>query len=218
MRTDLEISGSEPTNPDLFPRRSLRPGVTRMVRSTAIPLLILAGIALCTPEATADLYSMVDYNNPDLQNGYTVGGTITATVAGGITAWDITISQGTDILITFNKANSEFAKYQNDAQPVITPTTIYALTNQITALISTLPNASAELYWYPGDIYEGYTDHLLWQTNIQASDFTIATVEAVSVPEPSTCLLAVCGVMSGIAYAEVRKRRAKRRRDGGGQS
>lgn len=120
MSTDLEIPRSEATSPDHFPRRFLRRSVARMVRSTTIPLLILAGIALSTPEATAGsvVYSMVDY--PSLQNGYSVGGTITAT-NGSISAWDITISQGTDLLVTFVPNNSNF-----DSSPTVTSSEIYA--------------------------------------------------------------------------------------------
>ncbi len=213
MSTDLEIPGSEPTNPDLFPRRSLRRGVARMVRSTTTPLLILAGIALCTSEATAGsvVYSMVDY--PSLQNGYSVGGTITAT-NGSISAWDITLSLGTDPLYTFDTINSTF--FSNNS-PVVTPTTIYAPSNSF--VIVDANDFTFALGWDPVALrYYGVNERNgFWNTSIPNQDFTIATLCSSTVPEPSSCLLAVCGVVSGIAYAES-KRRAKRRRPGGGQS
>jgi hypothetical protein len=190
-----------------------------MVRSTITPLLIVAGIALCTTEASADLYSMVDY--PNFQNGYSVGGTITATTLGGISAWDITISQGTDILFTFTQNNSQF----QGTTPTITPTLIYMPTGFSGQLSETPTVTSNRIVWDSTDPTFGteYMGELsavgLWDNfQKELQNFTIATVETVSVPEPSSCLLAVCGVVSGIAYAEVRKRRAKRRRDGGGQS
>jgi hypothetical protein len=54
-----------------------------MVRSTAIQLLILTGMALTSTEVGAGpiMYSVVNY--PRFQNGYTVSGTITTNGATG---------------------------------------------------------------------------------------------------------------------------------------
>jgi hypothetical protein len=182
-----------------------------MVGSTITPLLIVAGIALCTTEASADLYAMVDY--PNLQNGYSVGGTITATTLGGISAWDITISQGSDILITFTQNNSQF---QGDT-PTVTSTSIYMQSPGLSCQLYETPSVTSNRIVWDTTEDPNYSGELssvgLWEyVPTHPQPFTIATVETASVPELSSCLLAVCGVVSGIAYTEVRKRRAKRRR------
>ena len=51
MRTETVTMASCRPPREPSPRRFVRPGVTRMVRSTAIPLLILAGMALTPTEA-----------------------------------------------------------------------------------------------------------------------------------------------------------------------
>ena len=95
MRPDPDTMGPRRSHRKPPPRRSLRCGVTRMVRSTAIPLLILAAISQTPPEvgAASITYDVVNY--PTLQNGYTVSGTITTNGATGtslpgsdITSWD----------------------------------------------------------------------------------------------------------------------------------
>ena len=194
MSTDLEIPRSEATSPDHFPRRFLRRSVARMVRSTTIPLLILAGIALSTPEATAGsvVYSMVDY--PSLQNGYSVGGTITAT-NGSISAWDITISQGTDLLVTFVPNNSNF-----DSSPTVTSSEIYAPAESDTGLYLNTNPITSFIEWdtlgstYAGAISIQNQEGWLQTDNIPADQpFTIATLAPTPVPEPSSCVLAVVG-------------------------
>src|SRR5262245_491848 len=98
MHTDhiAVCPGNSPCDPS--PRRSLRWGVTRMVRAAAIPLLLLAGIAPTPTEVSAGsiTYSLVDY--PASQNGYTLEGSITTNGSTGtiistdfIKDWSITI-------------------------------------------------------------------------------------------------------------------------------
>src|SRR5262249_54250211 len=106
------------------PRHCLRCVVTRMVRSTAIPLLILAGMVMTPTDVVAGsiTYNVVNY--PTLQDGFTVSGTITTNGAIGtllsgtdITSWDITIAKGDMLVEKFDPSDSSNTSTNFDATP-----------------------------------------------------------------------------------------------------
>jgi hypothetical protein len=182
-----------------------------MVRSTAIPLLILAGMALTPTEVSAAsiTYNIVNY--PTLQNGFTVSGTITTNGATGtllpardITSWDITISGITGI--TFTPEDSVNFSSSFDA----TPTTLDVAT--LSDKISFQSLSGAGISWDHAALQSvNYQAQLqlavLWSANLPSTDSPIATV-----PEPSSAVLASIGAVAAfLAYGWSRHRRAQRR-------
>jgi hypothetical protein len=100
-------------------------GLTRRMRSSAIPLLILAGTALTPTEVGAASITYNVLNYPTLQNGYTVTGTITTDGSTGmelpgtdITSWDIVISKGTTTIGTLNPSDTFNETTTFDATPM----------------------------------------------------------------------------------------------------
>jgi hypothetical protein len=185
-----------------------------MVRSTAIPLLILAGMALTPTEvgAASITYSIVNY--PKLQNGYTVTGTITTNGTTGtqlpttdITSWDITISLGTIQVVHFTPTNFIIPDSTFDA----TTTTIMVASPATDIRITNFPNGNVNLAWANTGSTIRYGANLvanvLWSSNNLPSTTPIATV-----PEPSSAVLASIGaVVAFLAYGWSRHRRAQRR-------
>ncbi len=200
MRTDLETMGSGSSPRDHFPRRSQRRGVTRMVLTTTITLLILAGIGLGTPEATAGsvVYTMDNY--PALQDGYQLTGTITAT-DGSISGWDITIAGVNE---SFTPANSSFGG------TLIISSTQITVTSWVDLYATFVDYYISGISWSPQ--YSSYSAEisppptLLWNTTIPDAPFGIATV-----PEPSSGVLAVLGGVTGLTYGWFWCRRGRHR-------
>ena len=192
-------------------------GVTRRVRSTAIPLLILAGISLIPTEVGAGsiTYNVVNY--PSLQNGYTVSGTITTNGNHGtslpgtdITSWDIKITMGTTTEATFTPTNSVKYSATFDATP--THLTIATSPDDLTFTIQldvpdyTGHNLGQSAYAY--DCLIG--TRMSWvRSSSRRPTRLIATAQTV--PEPSSAVLAVIGAVAFVAYGLVRHRREQRR-------
>jgi hypothetical protein len=184
-----------------------------MVRSTALPLLILAAISQTPPGvgAASITYSMVDY--PTLQNGYTVSGTITTNGATGmnlpasdLTSWDITISLGSNTVATITQANSINLTVLFNA----TPTAITVPTAQGIGINLTIPGGDG-IRWEHINlraIYTGTSPTVpLWSSFLPTTDSPIATI-----PEPSSAVLASIGAVAAfLAYGWFRHRRAQRR-------
>jgi hypothetical protein len=188
-----------------------------MVRSTAIPLLILAGMALTKTEvgAASITYSIVNY--PTLQNGYTVSGTITTNGATGtflpgtdITSWDISITKGTTTVVTLTPTDSFNLSNAFDA----TTTSITAATPFDTVEFVGTGIPEIDLSWtgLPGGGAVSYMaeDHSnntnLWNASLFPVNSPIATV-----PEPSSAVLASIGAVAAfLAYGWSRHRREQR--------
>jgi hypothetical protein len=211
MRTDHITPQSRRWPLEPSPRRFLRCGVTRMVRSTAIPLLILAGMALTPTEVGAGSITYDIVNYPSLQNGYTVSGNITTDGSTGaipqsaITHWDITVSKGTTVEFTLTPKSSSLVNYL----PIEATTT--TLTTGTGALVIRTAPFGSLINWesppmttptYSGDLAGG----LLWAT-VWPTTNSIAVV-----PEPSSAVLASIGaVVAFLAYGWSRHRRLRHR-------
>jgi hypothetical protein len=215
-----QAPGTRPPLCACSPRSYLRCRATQMVRSTAISLLILAGMALTPTEISAAsiTYSIVNY--PTLQNGYTVTGTITTNGATGtalpgtdITSWNITISLGSTAVATLTPSDSTNFTFGFDA----TSTTITAATFPSDDIIFRNEAIITGIEWniitspsttqYNGVVNETF----IWNTPLPTPDSPIATVIA-TVPEPSSALLASIGAVAAfLAYGWSRHRRAQRR-------
>jgi hypothetical protein len=193
-------------------------GVTRRVRPTALSHLILVAIALIPTEVGAGsiTYNVVNY--PDLQNGYTVSGTITTNGATGtflpgtdITSWDISITTGTTTVVTLTPSDSFSISNAFDA----TTTSISAATPFDTVEFVALSIPEIDLSWtgLPGGGAVSYMaidlSNLtsLWNSSLFPANSPIATV-----PEPSSAVLASIGAVAAfLAYGWSRHRRAQRR-------
>ena len=188
--------------------------LTRRVRSTVIPLLILAGMALIPTEVGAGpiTYSIVNY--PTLQNGFSVSGTITTDGSTGtmlpgtdITDWHIVVNEpnGSEV-IALTPVNSTNQSTTFDA----TPTTISvgsSETNGITFGIQ--PGDSTLISWLNNQtLAPTYTAQLggdpLFSASLPSVDSPIATA---AVPEPSSAVLASIGAV--LAYGWSRHRRVQ---------
>jgi hypothetical protein len=187
--------------------------LTRRVRSTVIPLLILAGMALIPTEVGAGpiTYSIVNY--PTLQNGFSVSGTITTDGSTGtmlpgtdITDWQIFVKEpnGAEV-IALTSINSTNQSTTFDA----TPTTISvgsSETNGITFGI--LPGDFTSISWQNNQTleptYSAQLSGTLWSASLPTVDSPIATA---AVPEPSSAVLASIGAV--LAYGWSRHRRVQ---------
>ncbi len=216
MRTETVTMASCRPPREPSPRRFVRPGVTRMVRSTAIPLLILAGMALTPTEvgAASITYSIVNF--PALQNGYTVTGTITTNGTTGttlpstdITSWDITILLGSTTVATLTPADTSNLAGSFDA----TSTTI-SVASPLDVILIANPSFTTSITWenelptVPFIEYKARSDDTdLWVSGIIDTASPIATV-----PEPSSAVLASIGaVVAFLAYGWSRHRRVQHR-------
>jgi hypothetical protein len=219
MRPEPVTQGSSRSPREHCPLRSLRREETRMVRSTAIPLLILAGMALTQTEvgAASITYSIVNY--PTLQNGYTVSGTITTNGDTGttlpgtdITSWDISITKGTTTVVTLTPTDSFNLSNAFDATTTsITVATPFdtvefvgpASLHEIDLSWTGLPGGGAVSY-----MAEDLSNNTnLWNASLFPVNSPIATV-----PEPSSAVLASIGAVAAfLAYGWSRHRRAQRR-------
>jgi hypothetical protein len=217
MRTEPVTLGTRCSHREPSPRRSLRCGVTRRVRSAAVPLLILVAIALIPTEVGAGsiTYNVVNY--PDLQNGYTVSGTITTNGATGtflpgtdITSWDISITKGTTTVVTLTPTDSFNISNAFDA----TTTSITAATpfDVVEFVATSLPEIDLSWTGLPGGgavsyMAEDHTNNTnLWNSSLFPANSPIATV-----PEPSSAVLASVGAVAAfLAYGSSRHRRAQR--------
>jgi hypothetical protein len=189
-----------------------------MVRSTAIPLLILTGMTLTPTEvgAASTTYYVVNY--PALQNGYDVTGTITMNGTTGtllpgtdITSWDINITKGGTAVATFNPSDS------------VNNTTVFDAT-LTTISVATIPDSvafiksglSGEIIWtnrnpqpIPPTYAASSAPTLLWSAQLPTIGSPVATV-----PEPSSAVLASIGaVVAFLAYGWSRHRRVQHRRE-----
>ena len=188
-----------------------------MVRYTAVPLLILARMALTPTEISAAsiTYSIVNY--PTLQNGYTVSGTITTNGATGtflpgtdITSWDISITKGTTTVVTLTPTESFNLSNAFDA----TTTSITVATPFDTVEFVSVSLPEIDLSWTglpTGPTIYMAIDHstntALWNSSLFIDNSFIATV-----PEPSSAVLASIGAVAAfLAYRWSRHRRAQRR-------
>jgi hypothetical protein len=193
-------------------------GVTRRVRSTALPLLILAGISLIPTEVGAGSITYNVMNYPTIQDGYTVSGTITTNATTGtslpgtdISSFDITITMGSTTVAEFTPANSPLALGTFDA----TPTTLSVGTNPDNLVFE---SHTAIFGWLNlSNISTLYTASLqtfpittLWAGNLPSIDSPIATT--ATVPEPPSAVLASIGaVVVFLAYGWSRHRRVQHR-------
>jgi len=185
-----------------------------MVRSTAIPLLILAGISQ-TPTgvgAASITYDVVNY--PTLQNGYTVTGTITTNGAIGltlpatdITSWAITITKGTTRIAEFDPTNT--TNLTNAFGASLSAITLGIGEEFINFTQTVAPLASVRwvnegtIISYVASTSEGQ----LWDSNLPSP-----SPVAAAVPEPPSAVLASIGAVAAfLAYGWSRHRRAKRR-------
>ena len=223
MRTDPDTLGRRRSHREPSPRTFLRCGVTRMVRSTAITLLILAGMALLQQEVRASTtYSIIDY--PAFQNGFTIEGSITTDGTAGtltntdfIQSWNISILKnnvvqetygggaGTaggatlvgDLLVSSKSISLDFTNGTNFT--LHSPINISETEWQ--AITVTPPASPFAVYSSSG------TQQLFWAGDVGSGIVQIATV----VPEPTSAVLAWIGAGSVMTYVLVRKRRAQRR-------
>jgi hypothetical protein len=189
-------------------------GLTRRMRSSAIPLLILAGTALTPTEVGAASITYNVLNYPTLQNGYTVTGTITTDGSTGmelpgtdITSWDIVISKGTTTIGTLNPSDTFNETTTFDATPM--SLSVGSLTDWVqfsddsTNFIEWLNNPPP-----PGSFFAGFLNStVIWTNSLPTLDSPIATV-----PEPSSAVLASIGaVVAFLAYGWSRHRREQHR-------
>ncbi len=201
-------------------------GVTRRVRSTAIPLLILAAISLIPTEVGAGsiTYNVVNY--PADQGGYTVSGTITTNGATGtelprtdITSWDIIITTPSNTTVTINTTTTTNQSTTFDATP--TEITVATDSDSIQFLNSA---ASLGIEWdgnttVPPQIGLEYIGVVQPGGPAWVDYINISTVIATAVvPEPTSSVLAVIGAGSVVACGLVRRRRAQRRPSDAGQT
>jgi hypothetical protein len=189
-------------------------GLPRRVRSTAIPLLILAGMTLTLTEVGAASITYNVLNYPNLQNGYTVTGTITTDGTIGqvlpgidITSWDINILMGATTIATLTPPNSTNFSTTFDA----TPTTLSVGTPNDQVLFQ---SNSFALIWLstPGfATYEALINDIpIWAAGLPSLASPIATT--ATVPEPPSAVLASIGaVVAFLAYGWSRHRRAQHR-------
>jgi hypothetical protein len=184
-----------------------------MARSIAIPLLILAATSLTPREVGAASITYDVVNFPDLQNGYTVTGTITTNGATGtippsdITSWDITITQGNNTIEEFTTTNTTAAGFF-----FATPTSI-AIPFDFGGMVFQNANETNRIGWL-NDVHSlsSYSatvnSTVLWASLREDSIGVIAT----AVPEPSSAVLASIGAVAVFfAYGWSRHRRAQRR-------
>jgi hypothetical protein len=215
-------------------------GLTRRVRSIALPLLILAAIALIPTEAGAGSITYDVVNYPAVQNGITVSGTITTDGSTGvetspnfITGFDVTLSSPGSAPFTLQPSD---AVLLIDGSLEVTPSsiTLGPALSVLSILTSGGGNPGAGLYYStsfykapegvigllggltggPGGSVSG---GLAWDSP-PVTTIATAAVTASAVPEPSSLLLSGIGVVCGLAYVLVRKRRAQHRRGAGGPS
>jgi hypothetical protein len=184
-----------------------------MLRTTAIPLLILAGLALTPTEVGASSITYFVVNYPTLQNGYTVEGQIitngdTGTMLPGnnITSWDITILRGHIHVLTLNTTDSINFTQHFDA----TPTSISAASPSDGIEIIE-PQPVHGIIWNHDISSVSYVgvllDHAVWNSTLPSVSSPIA-----SVPEPSSAVLASIGAIAALlAYGWSRHRREQRR-------
>jgi hypothetical protein len=192
-------------------------GLTRRVRSTALPLLILAGIPLIPTEVGAGsiTYNVVNY--PAIQDGYTVSGTITTNGTTGTSlpstdmlSWDIKITMGSTTVLEFTPINSP-ASGPFDA--TLTTLSVGAANDGIefesqTGLIAWL-NLTTPTILYTASL-EAFPIVTLWANYLPTIDSPIATTAIV--PEPSSAVLASIGaVVAFLAYGWSRHRREQHR-------
>jgi hypothetical protein len=178
--------------------------------------LILAGIAQGPPEARADLtYSFLDH--PTLENGYTLAGTITATVDGlgnvtSIDAWTVEILQQSTPQITFSSttpgANTNFGGLEATANTLTLESNGVLQLNVTNSVGNNGLNEITATGRYLETNPFGSNPSIFWNTAIPNSPFIVATA---AVPEPSTAIVACFGAVAFIAYGWSRHRRAQRR-------
>jgi hypothetical protein len=182
--------------------------------------LILAAISQ-TPtgvSAASITYGVVNY--PDLQNGYTVSGTITTNGATGtglpgtdITSWDISISLGNTTITTINTTNST----NGTGLFTATPTEIGAEFGpllRVEEILFFTPSPTSSIEWLSNAdltpaLYTGTSNNqTLWNSPApqSATDIIVAVI-----PEPSSAVLAVIGAVGVVACGLVYRRQAQPR-------
>jgi hypothetical protein len=188
------------------------------VRSAAIPLLILAGLALGQQEVRAGtVYSIVDY--PADQNGYNIEGSITTDGSTGtmtttdfITGWNITILKNGVTQVTYSGGSGAAGGAKLSAGDLLDTSKSISLDfSTATDLMLQASGANTEWQSLPGPtnftVYASSdTQQLFW-----ASAFPQFSLIATAVPEPPAAVLAGIGAGIVIACGLVRKRRAQRR-------
>jgi hypothetical protein len=193
-------------------------GLTRRVRSTAIPLLILAGTALTPTEVSADLITYNVVNYPTLQNGFTVTGTITTDGSTGsalpgsdITAWNIVISNGLGVVTIINPSDSANLSGTFDASP--STISVGSKTNNFILFAGTQTPAIQWENLGNFTLYNAVFGEIPvgWGSRLPSLDSPIAT--AATVPEPSSAVIASIGaVVAVLAYGWSRHRRLQQHR------
>jgi hypothetical protein len=189
-----------------------------MLRSTSIPLLILAGLALTPPEVGAGpiTYSIVDYSS--ITNPYTVSGSITTNGATGtnlpisdITGYDILVQSSTTHYEIKTQTSFILGTFDATATSLTVATGMdeIAITDGTSAVNLTWRNLPATIS-YLGIKGTSTGDQELWFGDLPTLQSPVATVSAV--PEPSSAALASIGaVVAFLAYGWSRHRRAQRR-------
>jgi hypothetical protein len=183
-----------------------------MVALTALTWLAL-GVG-----AKGDItYNIVDYAS--ISTPFTVSGTITTNGAIGTTlpasdivSWNITITQGSNTILSLTTADSIVTGPYDASTEQITVASFNTIPSLSDELVFSTPNGSG-INWSAHDPstmeYLAVSFPFLLFDGFQALSNPVATSSAV--PEPSTRVLAGCGIGGVIAYVLVRKRRERRR-------
>ncbi len=171
-------------------------------------------------------------NYPDLQNGWTLSGTITTDGTIGtiqpvdILSWTWTITQGTNSITNTGSENSGHIEMTNEITATKTQLTLEQ--NQFSSIfligvhspyqdsISWFGNEQSTDYQYTASIEQAQQTFPLlpWNdvglTGAALGDGLIATVSAAAVPEPASLFLVGFGAVCGSVYVMGHKRRERR--------
>ncbi len=219
MRPDQVIRRARSWVCTASPHRGHRPCEARFARRILVTLLLLAGAGIAPQSLKAGSITYNIENYPAVQAGSQLSGSITtdghigSLASANILSWTVTIDSttfastdpGASVTIIDNKlvASSTAITLASDIIP-----------NVFELSVPTTPNPSILEYDYsPTLAYVGQINTgLKWDTIFAqpGPPLTIGVFASSSVPEPSSAVLAVFGVI-GIAYGWSSHRRAQRR-------
>jgi hypothetical protein len=178
--------------------------------TVVLGLVFISGLSACFGDIT---YNMV--NDPVDQNGYNLSGTIVSDgTIGALT--------GIDILSWEFTITGHGGTFQATSPPFpgggvgITDVTATNIALQVSGFLTLFDFGTGDgLQWDPaGSLYVGEaTRQDIWVTSGQgfgSSPWTVATVSGVTVPEPSSAVLAAVTSACGLAYGWCRSRRKRR--------
>jgi hypothetical protein len=202
-----------------------------------VMMSVLTWLVLGVSAKSANLtYNIVAY--PTITSPYSVSGTITTNGATGtqlpatdIIGWDITVAQDSNQIFDITPTTSGILE-NSTFDATTTTITVGTFTNtnlgdNITFYLITHPYNYLE--WSgptqsDGDVYYGMffeethfpVYYSYWYGHFTSIQDPVAI--EVSVPEPSTGVLAGFGAVSALAYAQKRKRQTRHARGDGGRS